>query len=208
MGGVGGVWPPRSSMRSHPLPSRGGVRGGVCNVSNILSAKEFQRRSFSEGVSAKRGLRRWGAKELGTKRRRHRKLPTLQTPPLTPPRKGRVQEGMAAHKSFLQRVNCYIIAFFYDYPHVATRWARRSKVPKGRRKTMVRTNRPGRGHRPWGLREALPSLQGEGLGVGSVMSVISYAAPSSSPTPSLKILRPQLLRPKLLRPPPSQPPLR
>ncbi|MCR4958943.1 MAG: hypothetical protein K6B13_10150, partial [Prevotella sp.] len=37
----------------------------------------------------------------------------ITDPTPAPPRKGRVQEGMAAHKSFLQRVNCYIIAFFY-----------------------------------------------------------------------------------------------
>ena len=50
--------PPHSSMRSHPLPSRGGVRGGVCNVSNILSAK-----SGGEEVSAKSGGEEWAAKK-------------------------------------------------------------------------------------------------------------------------------------------------
>jgi hypothetical protein len=35
----------------------------------------------------------------------------ITDPTPAPPRKGRVQEGMAAHKSFLQRVNCYIIAY-------------------------------------------------------------------------------------------------
>ncbi len=33
--------PSRSSMRSHPLPSRGGVGGGVCNVCNILCCHFF-----------------------------------------------------------------------------------------------------------------------------------------------------------------------
>jgi hypothetical protein len=37
----------------------------------------------------------------------------ITDPTPAPPRKGRVQEGMAAHKSFLQRVNCYIIAIVF-----------------------------------------------------------------------------------------------
>jgi hypothetical protein len=45
-------------MRSHPLPSRGGVRGGVCNISNILSAK-----NGAEEVSAKSEGEEWAAKK-------------------------------------------------------------------------------------------------------------------------------------------------
>ena len=91
-------------MRSHPLPSRGGVRGGVCNISNILSAK-----SVGEEVSAKSGLQRSGSEGVAAKN-----ITDITDPTPAPPRKGRVQEGMAAHKSFLQRVNCYIIAIFYQ----------------------------------------------------------------------------------------------
>ena len=91
--------PSRSSMRSHPLPSRGGVRGGVCNISNIQSAK-----SVGEEVSAKSGLQRSGSEGVAA-----RNITDITDPTPAPPRKGRVQEGMAAHKSFLQRVNCYII---------------------------------------------------------------------------------------------------
>ena len=87
-------------MRSHPLPSRGGVRGGVCNISNIQSAK-----SVGEEVSAKSGLQRSGSEGVAA-----RNITDITYPTPAPPRKGRVQEGMAAHKSFLQRVNCYIIA--------------------------------------------------------------------------------------------------
>ncbi|MCR4959416.1 MAG: hypothetical protein K6B13_12580, partial [Prevotella sp.] len=45
----------------------------------------------------------------------------ITDPTPAPPRKGRVQEGMAAHKSFLQRVNCYIIAQNYCSNRLAVR---------------------------------------------------------------------------------------
>ncbi len=74
--------PSRSSMRSHPLPSRGGVlalqasfgraRGGVGNGCNILSAKKFQRRRDSKEVSAKKGQRRRDSEE-GTANMRQRR---------------------------------------------------------------------------------------------------------------------------------------
>ena len=83
-------------MRSHPLPSRGGVRGGVCNISNILSAKsvgeEVSAKSVGEEVSAKSGLQRSGSEGVAAKN-----ITDITDPTPAPPRKGRVQEGMAAH---------------------------------------------------------------------------------------------------------------
>ncbi|MCR4959300.1 MAG: hypothetical protein K6B13_11975, partial [Prevotella sp.] len=76
-----------------------------CNISNILSAK-----SVGEEVSAKSGLQRSGSEGVAAK-----SITDITDPTPAPPRKGRVQEGMAAHKSFLQRVNCYIIAVFYGF---------------------------------------------------------------------------------------------
>jgi hypothetical protein len=58
-----------------------------------------------EEVSAKSGLQRSGSEGVAAK-----SITDITDPTPAPPRKGRVQEGMAAHKSFLQRVNCYIIA--------------------------------------------------------------------------------------------------
>ncbi len=86
--------PPHSSMRSHPLPSRGGVRGGVCNICNILSAKKGQRRRGSEEGAAKKGQRRRGSEEGTAKKRQRRSFSEevlakkLQTPPLPLPLKG------------------------------------------------------------------------------------------------------------------------
>ncbi len=93
-------------MRSHPLPSRGGVRGGVCNISNILSAKsggeevsaksggeewaakKWLQRSGSKEVAAKKWQQRSGSKEVAAKKWQQRALLTLQTPPLPLPLKG------------------------------------------------------------------------------------------------------------------------
>jgi len=63
----------------HSPPFKGRGRGGVCNVSNILSAK-----SGGEEVSEKSAGEEWAAKKW-----QHRALLTLQTPPLTPPLEGR-----------------------------------------------------------------------------------------------------------------------
>ncbi len=65
--------PSRSSMRSHPLPSRGGVRGGVCNVCNILSAKKRQRRRGSEEEAAKKRQRRRSSEEEAAKKKQRRR---------------------------------------------------------------------------------------------------------------------------------------
>ena len=66
-------------MRSHPLPSRGGVRGGVCNISNILSAK-----SVGEEVSAKSGLQRSGSEGVAAKN-----ITDITDPTPAPPLEGR-----------------------------------------------------------------------------------------------------------------------
>ena len=51
------VLPAAGTPQGTPLPSRGGVRGGVCNVCNILSAKKFQRKRNSEYEAA--NMRQW-----------------------------------------------------------------------------------------------------------------------------------------------------
>ncbi len=75
--------PSRSSMRSHPFPSRGGVlalqasfgraRGGVCNVCIILSAKKGQRRRDSEEEAAKKRQRRRDSEEGTAKKGQRRR---------------------------------------------------------------------------------------------------------------------------------------
>ncbi len=76
-------------MRSHPLPSRGGVRGGVCNVSNALCCHSFAATSLQPTPSLPLLCSPLFAETSSPTLFADRILLILQTPPLTPPLEGR-----------------------------------------------------------------------------------------------------------------------
>ncbi len=153
-------------MRSHPLPSRGGVRGGVCNISNIMAAKKQLRRSGSEEAAAKKQLRRSSCEEAAAKKQQRR---SGSEEAAAKKRQRRSGSEEAAAKKRQRRSGSEEAA--------AKKQQRRSGCEKDTNPTPAPPLQ-GRGV-PHGVPSAndgaaLPSLQGEGLGVGSVISVIFW----------------------------------